>query len=132
MENFFGSSGSLIVAVDFGRTVPIVRGSLNRCAVEFFLFPLNGSPIGGSSERICAASKEDYASRIDSSIGDDLRGVSGRRAHFNGTVLGVGSIVRRVLLNVALYIGSLRSPKKILTTETSATTKIICAGYLGA
>ena len=113
LESFSGSGGNFVPATYFSGTTPFVRGSFDRCAVEFFLFLVDRSTIGSRRKFSGSASQKDYANRLAHAPRNDFRGIGGRRAHFHGTFLDVGNFVRRVLFDCTLYLGSLRSQKKI-------------------
>ena len=114
LENFFGSRGSFVFAINFGGTAQIVRSSPDTRAVKFFLFPFDGSQIGGGSFFSRAASEKNYARRLALEAGHGLRDFGGCRAHLDRTFLGVGNFVRRVLFDDALCPGSRRSQTKVL------------------
>ena len=106
MESFSGSCGSFVFAVDFGGTARFVRSGLNRRCVELFLFPVDSRPIGSSRSSSRRAGKANHVNRLAVALADDLRGVGGRGAHLDGTFPCNGGFVRRVLLDVTLYLGS--------------------------
>ena len=114
LENFFGSRGSFVFAINFGGAAQVVRSSSDRRAVKFFLFFVDGSPLGGRRELFCAASKKNYARRIDFAARNGLRSLGGRRAHFHRTFLVDGVFVRRILFYVARRPGSFRNQTKVL------------------
>ena len=127
LESLFGSRGSFVFAVDFGGSASVVRSGLDGCAVEFFLFSVDGGALGGSYEFARRSSEKNYAHRLIASARNGLCSFGGRRPHFHRTFLGDGGLFWRVLLNFAIRPGSLRIQEKILIRGTFITAKKICA-----
>ena len=109
LESFSGSGGNFVPATYFSGTTPFVRGSFDRCAVEFFLFLVDRSTIGSRREFSRASSQENYAYRLIAPARNDFRGLGGRRPHFHRIIFGGGDFVRRILFDCALCPGSLGS-----------------------
>ena len=114
LENFFCSRGSFVFTINFGGTTQVVRSSSDRRDVKFFLFLVDGSPIGSRRQFPRAASKKNYADRFAPAARYGLRDLGSRRAHFHRTFLGDSGFVRRVLFDDALYPGSLRNQTEVL------------------
>ena len=114
LENFFGSRGSFVLAINFSRAAQVVRGGSDGRDVEFFLFLVDGRQIGSRSVFARAASQKNYAGRFAPSAGHGLRDLGGGRAHFHRTFFGHGNFLRRILFDGALCPGSLGSQTKVL------------------
>lgn len=126
LESFSDSRGSFVFAVSFGGTASVVRSGFGWCAVEFFLFPVDGSALGSSREFSRKSSKKNYARRIIVAARNDFHSLGSRRSHFHRTFFDGGDFFRRVLFDFAVRPGSFRSQKKILTGGFF-TAEIICA-----
>ena len=126
LENFFGSRGSFVFAINFGGAAQVVRSGSDRRAVKFFLFLVDGSSLGGRREFFCAASKKNYARRINFAARNGLRSFGSRRAYFHGTFLVDGVFVRRILFYVARCPGSFRNQTKVLIGDFCHSEKNLC------
>ena len=106
LESLFGSRGSFVFAVDFGGSASVVRSGLDGCAVEFFLFSVDGGAFGSRYEFARTSSEKNHAHRIAYAARNGLCSFGGRRPHFHRIVFSGGGLFWRVLSCIAFRPGS--------------------------
>ena len=117
LENISDSRGSFVFAIDFGRAAQVVRSGSDGRAVEFFLFPVDGSAAGGGGEFFRGSGEKNHAGRIALAARNGFHHLGGRRPHLGRTFLGDGGLLRRILFCRAHRPGSLRTQTKILNGD---------------
>lgn len=105
LQNFFCSRRNFGDTINFGGTNVFVRLNFNRCAVKFFLFPVDGGTIRNGGKNESDAGKKNYACRHDITPFNGIRRVGGCRAHIDTAFRGVVDMFCCILRNCAWSFG---------------------------